>query len=129
MVKKNTITIVAVVVIALALLIVGIAVGPKLVDSLRGGGGGGGGDGGNETGPVPNKAPTAVLTAEKEIAREGEGIEFDGNESWDIDYTGNLSNKGIFHYIWNWGDGTDEDTTENGTEIHVFSKQGFTLLP
>jgi PKD repeat protein len=125
MVKKNTITVVVVVVIVLIAAILAIVFVPKLVDSIRGGGGGGGGGGGNDTEPIVNKAPTAILKAEKEIAREQEGITFDGNESFDIDYTGNLTNKGIFHYVWNWGDGTDEETTINGTEIHSFAEQGF----
>jgi hypothetical protein len=125
MVKKNTLTVVAVVVIVLILIIVAFAVGPRIVDSLRGGGGGGGGDDGNGTGPEPNKPPTAVLTADKYLSKEGEGVTFDGNESFDIDYTGNLTNKGIFLFEWNFGDGSDPMTTLNGTEIvYPYSDQG-----
>ncbi len=124
MAKKNTLTIVAVVGIALILIILGITFGPKLVDSLRGGGGGGG-DGGNVTEPVLNKDPTAILTADKSLSKEGESVEFDGNGSFDIDYTGNLSNSGIFLFEWDFGDGSEKDTTPNGTDIfYMYSEQG-----
>jgi hypothetical protein len=121
--KKNTLTIVIVVVVALILIIVGLSFGPKLVRSIRGGGDDGGGE--NETTTEPNKPPTAILTASAYVARENEGITFDGNESFDIDYTGNLSNKGIFLFMWDWGDGTEVEVTENGTEIHTFADQGY----
>lgn len=121
--KKNTITLVIVIVGALILIIAGLAFGPKVVRSFRGDRGDGGG--GIENITDPNKPPTAILKASTDIAREGEGIEFDGNESFDIDYTGNLTNNGIFHFQWNWGDGSDIETTTNGTEIHTFTEQGY----
>ncbi|MGA1793080.1 MAG: PKD domain-containing protein [Thermoplasmatota archaeon] len=122
MVKKNTLTIIGVVIGVFILIIAGVIGIPKIVDSLRGGGGGGDDD--NKTVEEPNIPPTAILKVDKEMAREGEGVTFDGNESFDIDYEGNLTNRGIFNYIWDWGDGSKLEKTENGTVIHVFSEQG-----
>jgi len=120
MVKKNTLTIIGVVAAVFILVIVGVIGIPILVDSFRGGSGGGGGD--NETTGEPNKPPTAVLTASADFAREGETITFDGNGSFDLDKTGNGS--GIVNFLWNWGDGSKPENSDNGTAEHVFMEQG-----
>ncbi|MBN1390571.1 MAG: PKD domain-containing protein [Candidatus Thermoplasmatota archaeon] len=119
---KSVLTIIGVVVVVLILVIVGLIYIPRIVDSLKGDDGGGGNQ--NQTTDKPNVPPTAILTTSNEFAREGEGVPFDGNQSFDKDYSGNLTNKGIFNYVWNWGDGSKPENTENGTVLHVFNEQG-----
>jgi len=121
MAKKDTIRIVIAVVVVIVLIGLGFGFGPRIVRSITGGGSDGGGE--NQTTDIPNKPPTAVLTASTYLAKEGEGILFDGNESFDRDYTGNLSNKGIFLYEWDFNDGTDPFTTLNGSVWYSFTDQ------
>jgi PKD repeat protein len=122
MAKKDTIRIIIAIVVVIVLIGLGIGLGPRVVRSLTGGGSGDDDD--NKTTDTPNKPPTAILTASTYLAKEQEGILFDGNESYDIDYTGNLSNKGIFLYEWDFNDGTEPFTTINGSVLYSFTDQG-----
>ncbi|MEA3557671.1 MAG: hypothetical protein U9R75_00285, partial [Candidatus Thermoplasmatota archaeon] len=124
MAKKNTIIIVGIVVAVLIVAGIGwITVGSDLVDSISGGGGGGSNQ--NTTQEDTNKPPTAILEAEPTFVREGEAVVFDGNESYDIDYTGTQSNNGIFFFEWNFGDGSEVLRVQNGTEkSYIYNEQG-----
>ncbi len=83
------------------------------------------GGGLNNTDVSNDKPPVAILTADKTRATRGSPVFFDGNESYDPGYSGNLSNKGIKFFIWDFGY-TNEDgsrelvTTTNGTIDHSF---------
>ncbi|MBN1539037.1 MAG: PKD domain-containing protein [Candidatus Thermoplasmatota archaeon] len=123
--KKSVLTVIGVVAAVLILVIVAFIAVPwivGIVDSFRGSEGGGDND--NGTTDKPNIPPIARLTVDSEFAREGDMVTFDGNGSYDEDYTGNLSANGILSYIWNWGDGTKPESTENATVVHVFNTQG-----
>ena len=83
----------------------------------------------NDTIPDNNKDPVSILTADSYRAKLGIPINFDGNESYDPGYTGNLSNRGIMFYMWDYGynseDGTPtQETTVNGTTLHTFPERG-----
>ncbi len=83
----------------------------------------------NDTITDDDKDPVAILTADVYRAKLGTSINFDGNESYDPGYEGNLSSRGIIFYIWNFGyyneDGTPvQDTTVNGTTGHTFPERG-----
>jgi PKD repeat protein len=131
--KKSNIKTIAMIVGAVVLGIIILAVGWSFVgDTVTGffDEGDDGGGGGNQTDDKTDKPPVAILTSDKSKAKVGETIFFDGNESYDPGYTGNLSNRGIVFYIWDFGytleDGTPavETTTANGTTDHSFPERG-----
>ncbi|MFW3145196.1 MAG: PKD domain-containing protein [Thermoplasmatota archaeon] len=125
MAKKKTWGIVGAVVLAAILLLAGwVFVGSDIVDSITGKKKEGGGDGGNQTEPDLNKLPTAILEADNDFIREGEIVNFDANESFDIDKNESLSGNGIFFYEWNFKDGSDIELLQNSTNSHIFSRQG-----
>ena len=79
-------------------------------------------DGKNETPVETDLVPTAILTASKYITEVNKVITFDGNTSFDPDRKTNESGSGIVLFIWDFGDGSDIESTTNGTLDHVFTK-------
>lgn len=84
-------------------------------------------DGGglNNTDMSNDKPPVAILTADRTRTTLGTAVFFDGNESFDPGYSGNLSNKGIKFFVWDFGYTNEEGsralvTTTNGTLDHSF---------
>lgn len=123
--KKSVLTIIGVVAAVAVLVIVSLIAVPRIigiVNSFKGDEDGGGDD--NETSDKTNIPPVAVLKVSSELAREGDMVTFDGNASYDKDYTGNLSANGIINYVWNWGDGSKPESTENATYMHIYTVQG-----
>ncbi|MFO8050845.1 MAG: PKD domain-containing protein [Thermoplasmatota archaeon] len=115
MAKKKTFTIIGVVAAVGLLLIVGwVTFGSDLVDSLMKDRDGGGNT--NNTVEDSNEPPVAILEVDRTFIREGETVIFDGNSSFDKDYNGTLSNNGIFLFEWDFGDGSEIVTSQNGTE-------------
>lgn len=125
MAKKKTLGIIgAVILAAIILMAAWVFVGSDIVDSITGKNKKGGEDGGNQTGPDMNKPPTAILEVDNDFIREGEIVNFDANESFDIDKNESLSGNGIFFYEWDFKDGSDIELLQNSTNSHIFSKQG-----
>lgn len=75
------------------------------------------------------KMPIAILEVDKEKARVGETITFDGNKSHVPEYEGNLSSKGILIYTFDYGYTDNEgnraaESLNNGTAYHSFPERG-----
>jgi PKD repeat protein len=119
---KSTAIIVAVVIIGLIILGIGWSTfGGKIMNLIDPADGGGG----NETEEDTDDPPVAILSASASKVQLGIPIFFDGNESYDPGYGGNISNKGIKFFIWDFGYNTEDgtraqETTTNGTRDHTF---------
>jgi len=71
-----------------------------------------------------NEPPVAMLRAYNDTVEVGYAAVFDGNGSYDPDYTGNDTvNRGIITYQWVFSDGSDQ-TTVNATVQHAFMQPG-----
>lgn len=70
-----------------------------------------------------NLPPVAVLTANKTRLQTGVAALFSGNGSYDPDPE-NMTNNGISTFQWNWGDGSQIETTNNATTYHVYTQVG-----
>jgi PKD repeat protein len=120
---KTISIIVASVVVGMIVLAFGWSTFGDEIRSAIGGAEGGGGD--NETDNNNDKPPVAILTADKTKTTLGDAIFFDGNSSYDPGYSGNVSNKGIKFFVWDFGYSTEDgtravETTTNSTNDHTF---------
>lgn len=130
--KKSNFKTIAIIIAAviLGLIIFGIGWNSSLGEWVREAiGGAEGSEGENETIDDNDKPPVAIITADKTKTTVGDAIFFDGNESYDPGYSGNVSNKGIKIYVWDFGYTTEEgarqvETTVNGTNDHEFPEEG-----
>jgi glucose/arabinose dehydrogenase len=66
-----------------------------------------------------NNAPTAMLTASPTAGATPLTVEFDGSQSFDNDAGDSIS-----RYMWNFGDGSAEQTTSSPAVTHTYDRVG-----
>jgi hypothetical protein len=71
-----------------------------------------------------NNPPVADLTSNRTVYKVGDFIYLDGNKSYDPDAPKEQSNRGIFSYLWDFGDGTTPESTVNGSIVQTYSEAG-----
>jgi hypothetical protein len=70
-----------------------------------------------------NNPPVADLTSDKNVYKVGDFVYLDGNRSYDPEGK-DQANRGIFSYLWDFGDGTAPESTVNGSTVQTYSNPG-----
>jgi len=71
-----------------------------------------------------NNPPVAELSSNKNLYKVGDFVYLDGNKSYDPDAPKDQSNRGIFSYLWDFGDGSAPESTVNGSIVQTYSEAG-----
>lgn len=71
-----------------------------------------------------NNPPVAELSSDKTVYKVGNFVYLDGNKSYDPDAPKDQANRGIFSYLWDFGDGTTPESTVNGSIVQTYSEAG-----
>ncbi len=75
-----------------------------------------------------NSPPVAELSCNKSVYKVGDFVYLDGNSSYDPDAPKDQSNRGIYSYLWDFGDGSAPESTVNGSIVQTYSEPGtFTI--